>query len=610
MRSRLIALAACALLVVTAGFAHADNVLRVPLQTLPGQIGWVEDEFIVEFTPAVAHQMIVTKQTGRPEVNIASVQNRIEQYGVQGFRRQFPTAKPMAAGAVRPDLTGYYKVKLLPGVDLETAMAAFATDPNVDHVEKIGVHTMYATPNDPYYQGSPNPSFNYDQWHYWDTHSIHADQAWDANAGDATVVVGILDSGTRYFHVDIGGNSAPWGPDNPFSGGNVFINSGETPGNGVDDDGNGYVDDVIGWDFVSSAGGGGVSCLDQDCGTADNDPDDGDGHGTHVSGTVAAITNNNILVAGVAGGYSDGTTSGVGNGVKLLPCRIGYHARYHGVTTGIVRMDWAAEAMNYVADMVDAGVNVAAINCSWGSSNSGGLGAAVDNLLAHDVVICVAAGNSNSSNPDYLGSRGDCMDVAATDKNGNGASFTNYGSWVDVAAPGVEILSTFRNPDDPDPTANYIAVLDGTSMSSPHVAGIVGLLESCNPSLTAQDKMNLIINNTDPYSDSRDLGSGIANAKKAFDAAGCSGGQPCDLTSNFTADVTSGQLLRFIERHGHRRMGLGVRRRWHVHCAESLPRLYRCRHLLGHPDGVEQLAELLRCAHQVGLHYRLRNSDC
>jgi serine protease len=505
---------------------------------VPDFLGWVQDEVVVVMRSEASRQLVVsTNSLGRPTANDSLMQGVIDIFGVTSIRRQFQSARPQTRGSQLPDLTGHYKVRFPTDVPLDVVVDTFELLGSVDHVERIGMHSLYQqTPNDTYYQNPP-ASFPYDQWHYWNANSIDADQAWDAETGDSNVLVGILDSGTRYFHIDIGGPSAQWGPSNPYAGGNVFINPGETPGNGVDDDGNGYVDDTIGWDFVSSGGGAGVKCIDQDCSGADNDPDDGDGHGTHVSGTVGAITNNGIQVAGIAGGFSD--ASGLGNGVRLVPMRIGYHARYQGIITGIVRMDWAAEAMNYLSDLVDAGHNVASINCSWGSSNSGGLGAAVSNLVAHDVVIVHAAGNSGSSSADFLGNAAGVMNVAATDINGDGASFSNYGSWVDVAAPGVEILSTYRNPDDADPGAHYIALLDGTSMSSPHVAGIVALLESCNPGLSASQKFNLITANTDPYNDTRDLGSGIANAKLAFDAAGC-GGTPCDVTAGFSGTPTSG----------------------------------------------------------------------
>jgi PKD repeat protein len=519
----------------------AQNVVRVPFREVPAFLGWVPDELVVELTPEARRDLVVRRDaTGALRVNRPMLQAVIDGLGVQDMRRQFVNARPQPEGSALPDLTGYYKVQLPAGLDLEVAFAGLDAAPDVDHVERIGIHSLSAEPNDPYFRDSPNPSYPYDQWHLYGTNSIHADQAWDSQAGSADVLVGILDSGTRYFHFDLGGNSPQWGPDAPFAGGNVFVNPGETPGNGVDDDGNGFTDDTIGWDFVSSAGGGGVTCIDTDCSGVDNDPDDTNGHGTHTAGTVGAITNNNALVAGVAGGFSDGTTSGTGNGARILPLRIGYHARYFGITTGIVRMDWAAEAMVYTADLVDAGHNVASINCSWGSSDSGGLNAAVDTLQSRDVLIVKAAGNSNSSSADYLGTKAGVMNVAATDSGGAGASFTNYGSWVDVAAPGVEILSLYRNPDDPDPTAHYISVLDGTSMAAPHVAGIAALLESCVPSLTRQQKFDLIVGNTDPYSDARDLGAGIANAKKALDAAGCTGGGGCDVVADFVGTPQTG----------------------------------------------------------------------
>ena len=186
-------------------------------------------------------------------------------------------------------------------------------------------------------------------------------------------------------------------------------------------------------------------------------------------------------------------------------------------------MDYAAEAMNYVATQIDSGVNVTAINCSWGSSDTGGLGAAVANLLARDVLIVKSAGNSNSSSADFLGGTAGVINVAATDSTGAGASFSNHGSWVDLAAPGDPVLSTYANPDDPDLTAHYIAILSGTSMSAPHVAGAAALLESKSPTLTGPEKFTLLVDNTTPYSDARDLGSGILNINNALGAVNSSG---------------------------------------------------------------------------------------
>lgn len=530
-----------AFMLLSGSLLAADAVIKVDRNlNVPSFLGYVDDEFIIVVKAGVVSNFdskLLSSQMvfeGVPEFDLLS-----GRFGVIQERQQFQGRKVSpAATAIENVMARHFKIKITLGT-IDDAMKAYSELDAVESVQPIGIHSLYATPNDTYFDNPP-ASFPFEQWHYWDTHSIDADLAWDTQTGDATVVVGILDSGTRYFHTDLGGNNAPWDPSNPQTGGNIWFNGGETAGDGIDNDGNGYIDDVIGYDFVSSTSARGCSCQDQDCGTADNDPDDGDGHGTHVSGTVAAITNNGRAVAGIAGGFSDGTTSGAGNGSKLMALRIGWHARCMGFTTGVVRMDYAAEAMNYVADQVDAGVNVAAINCSWGSSNSGGLGAAVDNLLAHDVVIVVAAGNSNSTNTSYLSSRGDCLDVAATDRNGNGASFTNHGPWVDVAAPGVDIMSTYANPDDPNLNNNYVALLSGTSMSAPHICGILALLESCNPALTGPQKVSLIVNNTDPYTDSRDLGSGIANANNALIAASCATCAETTPVANFSGTPTSG----------------------------------------------------------------------
>ncbi len=538
MKKCLIAAMALALL-ASAGFA-AEQFLPTDhgkYLDVPEFLGNVPDQFIVVLKDNVT---VDHQRDAASTIALAALpgfDQLATQFGVTRLRPQFPGSDrgQAAASDAGQKLSRYYKVKFDTGT-LDEAMAAYAANPLVDHVEPIGVCTYKIAANDPYYDDPP-AEYPYDQWHYWDTYGIDADLAWDITPGDNTVVVGVLDSGVKYDHGDLGGSNPP-GPNDNSTNGNIWVNPQEIPGNGIDDDGNGYVDDVIGWDFVESTSWYSYTCVDLDCGGADNDPFDGNGHGTHVAGTIAAITNNGYAVAGIAGGFGDGTFTGtVANGVKIVPCRIGYSMSYHNQTVGVVIMDYIAEAMYYMANLKMSGVNVAAVNCSWGSANSGGLAAACDYLIAQDVMVIVAAGNSNSTSADYLGTREDCMDVGATDNAGAAASFTNYGTWVDIAAPGVGILSTVCEPSDP--TTDYIAVFDGTSMACPHVVGVAALLESCDPSLTAADKWSLMVNNTTPYSGSKYIGTGIVNAKLAFDAAGCSG-TACDITADFSGTPTTG----------------------------------------------------------------------
>ena len=526
------------LLVILSGNISAENTAK---SDVPVFLGYVANEFIVVLKDDVAPMTFGLSPGGFVRAGRGDFDAVAENFMVKRIKKQFPLAQNNSLiTPERKKLLRSYKIRFENGT-LDQAMGAYRQLTSVEHVEPIGVHSVYLQPNDPFYLNSPpNPDFIFNQWHYWDTAGINAELAWNTETGSGDVVVAVLDTGVRYFHLDLGGNNSLWGPDDPRSNGNIWINPGEIPGNAIDDDLNGYVDDTIGFDFVSSAGGQGIQCLDQDCDTVDNDPDDGDGHGTHVSGTIAAITNNNRLVAGIAGGFSNGSSSGSGNGVKIMCLRVGYHAKYKGRVTGILRMDWAAEAITYVADQIDIhNVNVAAVNASWSSSNTGGMDAAVNNLLAHDVMLIHAAGNSNADSPDYLGSKAGVMNVAATDNSANGASFTNFGSWVDLAAPGVDILSTYANPDDPDLTNHYISVSSGTSMSAPHACGVAALLESFDCSLTAGEKFGLMVNNTNPYNDSRNLGSGILDVQKALQAVG----PPADLNKDGFFDILDLGLL-------------------------------------------------------------------
>ena len=237
------------------------------------------------------------------------------------------------------------------------------------------------------------------------------------------------------------------------------------------------------WDLVTGSSGAKVAILDTGIEeahsdiagkvlasqnfTTSNTTSDRDGHGTHVAGIAAASTNNTLGVAGV--GYN----SSLMNGKVLGDNGSGY---YSWIANGII---WAT----------DNGANV--INMSLGgSSGSQTLLNAVNYAWNNGVVVVAAAGNSSTSAPSYPAYYSNTIAVAATDSNDQKASFSNYGSWVDVAAPGVSIYSTYKN--------NSCATLSGTSMASPHVAGLAGLVWASGLCATSTCVRSQIENTADP----------------------------------------------------------------------------------------------------------------
>jgi thermitase len=222
-----------------------------------------------------------------------------------------------------------------------------------------------------------------------------------------------------------------------------------------------------------------------------NFPDDDNGHGTHVAGIIASETNNREGVAGITW-YN-----------KVMPIKAmgaeGYGTTFD-VAKGIV---WA----------VDHGADV--INLSLGNYQPSFLfKESLDYAYDHNVVLVAAAGNEDTSQPSYPAAYPQVLSVAAVSHTGQRAPFSNYGDYIDVAAPGVQIPSTYFN--------QQYAALSGTSMASPHVAGLAGLLLSVNPDLTNREVMNIIKNTTYdlgiPGTDS-DFGSGLIDVKNALEAA-------------------------------------------------------------------------------------------
>ncbi len=357
------------------------------------------------------------------------------QKGVTMVAQLFPKSEKSSM----PELSNYFSVTFNQPVNLESAINDYQLLREIDSVEPVPLQPVYYTPNDPSL-GSQ-----------WGLTKVEAENAWNVNQGSSEVILAIADSGVDWDHPDLADD--------------IWHNA-DDPIDGSDNDDNGLVDDHIGWDWVTGVPG----YPGEDYSTPDNDPMDFDGHGTHCSGIAAACTDNGVGVAGL------------GFDCKVMCLRIGWR---HSDGNTYVRMDFAAQAFVYAADK-----GAAAINCSWGSSYANYLRDAVDYAVEQGVVVITAAGNDGTSSAPYLGTRTDVISVAATDQSDLKTSFSNYGVWVDVCAPGISINSTYFD--------DAYSVLQGTSMAAPFVVGLVGLIKSSEPDLERSEIIDRIYTTADP----------------------------------------------------------------------------------------------------------------
>ncbi|HGY55724.1 MAG TPA: PKD domain-containing protein [Caldithrix abyssi] len=497
----------------------------VPEKDPPRFAGYVENQIVVKFDRNTVNKIVQSSAAQTGLSDIPSLDALAARFQVSQLIQKYPNKTPRYYKGREIDPRGWFRVNFTAKVDPEQVAREYRALPGVIDAQPIGVHRLDARiPND--------PSFS-TQWHLDNSndHDMDAPEAWDIETGNSDIIVAILDTGVRYYHKDLGGANAS--PSNPEAArGNMWINWAEKNGSaGVDDDGNGYIDDWIGWDFVD--GKSGVS--GEDATTPDNDPRDFNGHGTHTSGIVGAINNNNYGVGAVAGGWNNGSQTETGNGVKVMALRIGWSGYYFIWETGYVDMGFAADAFYYAADN---GARIA--SCSWGSSNSGGLGDAIDYFLAGGGLIFKSAGNNSDEATDYMTDRTDIIAVASTDQNDVKSDFSSYGTWVDISAPGTDIYSTYHDHNNAD--ADDYASLSGTSMASPNAAGVAALIWSRHPDWTAdQVKQRLFdtADNIDGISGNSSyagkLGAGRVNAYNAVNDGGA-----VAPTAEFTSDVTEG----------------------------------------------------------------------
>jgi subtilisin family serine protease/subtilisin-like proprotein convertase family protein/methionine-rich copper-binding protein CopC len=359
-----------------------------------------------------------------------------------------------------------------PAKDADTVAKWLAGNPHVEYAvpnERVNLHTL------------PNDADLDELWGINNTGQtggladadIDAPEAWELSTGSRSVVVGVIDTGVDYNHPDLAAN--------------IWTNPGEVAGNGVDDDANGFIDDVHGYDFVNN----------------DGDPMDDEGHGTHVSGTIAAVGNNGTGIAGV--NWSSSIMS-----LKFLDAGGG------GTTAGAVR------AVNYATLMRQRyGINVRVTNNSWGG---GGFNQALRDAINASgnagVLFVAAAGNDEANNdnePSYPASYdlASVIAVAATDHQDGLARFSNFGAQsVDLAAPGVDVLSTLPN--------NAYGEASGTSMATPHVTGVAALAWSISPVSTVSQIRGAILGGVDPVSrlNGQVASGGRLNARQTLERLG------------------------------------------------------------------------------------------
>ena len=390
-------------------------------------------DFSLLETTDYTHSEILVRFNDNIQVDTLSRSNRVELDGGEGvltaslgegFLSDSQLFEiPVMTGQSVPDLVEYYNSLAI-----------------VDYAEPNYVMESLAVPNDQFYGVQ------------WGFPNIDAPSAWDTRTDSSSIIVGVIDSGVQYNHPDL----AP----------NIWTNSGEIAGNGIDDDGNGYVDDFYGYDF------------DND----DSDPQDDNGHGTHVAGTIGAQGNNSIGVTGVGWDASIMSLKVIGNGSNAD----------------------VARAIDYATDN---GAKITNNSYGYAGNNVGGsqvISGAIARAKNAGVLYVVAAGNSRTGIPasdldgnfnswpaEYSKVHDNVITVGAIDSDGSYASYSHWGDQaVQIAAPGTQIGSTYTN-------SGYV-YLSGTSMAAPHVAGAAALLWAERPDLTYLEIKDAILNNTRP----------------------------------------------------------------------------------------------------------------
>jgi subtilisin family serine protease len=345
-----------------------------------------------------------------------------QSYGVTRIRRPFSRATDDDV------LPCVLKIEFSKVAQVDAFISDLERLKEVDYVEKVPLAVTHATPND---FSILSTSQHLTQ--------INAPQAWNIFNGNSNITVAIVDNAVMWTHADLVANT--------------YTNAVEAAGTtGVDDDGNGYIDDIHGWDAADN----------------DNDPlpwNTNVFHGTHVAGVAGASTNNNTGVASI------------GWNIKIIPVKGEPNSgSAFSVTNGYEGILYAVKAKARI------------ISCSWGSGNSSVTEQyCVNYAWNRGCILFASAGNNNNNVPNYPGAYNHVFCVAAVDASDIRWSLSSFGSWVDIAAPGDNIMSTMPYVGTPTYQAQ-----SGTSFATPLVAGLAGLMLSKSPNMTQTDVLNCL----------------------------------------------------------------------------------------------------------------------
>jgi len=455
MKRKIVGICICMLMIVA---------VIVPAAGTTNKGNIIDDKSLMEYAPG--EFIVKVKQDRTFSSPVLTALN--EKHHVYAFETVFSNAE----GTI---LDNIYLLHVSIDSDILSILQEYSSCPDVVYAEPNGIGTLCGIPNDAdfskqWYLHNTGQTF-YPGIHGTPDADIDAPEAWDIEKGSSAVVIAIIDTGVDYTHPDLADK--------------IWNNTDEIPGNSIDDDQNGYIDDIRGWDFCSN----------------DSNILDFYGHGTMCAGVAAASANNGIGIAGV------------GWNCTIMPIQD---------CNETVLLYWEADAkgLKYAADN---GADI--ISMSWGEDYSvpNIIKDAVNYAYAKGVFLCAAAGNDNANIKLYPAAFENVTAVAATDYNDVRAYFSTYGEWVDIAAPGHYIYSTTPTyhvvmNDPPYYYTQSYSFGSGTSFSSPMVAGVAALLLSKDPSLTPDELKTLLYENVDPYNSTEYIGTGRLNAQKALAA--------------------------------------------------------------------------------------------